>query len=677
MSELYVNEIEGGNRIIEEFNTKRWVLFASQMQSGKSHTYLWVAIEMYVQGKVDNIVVFSGNNEKGLKEQTIDITEFVSKYRITKLKQFLTTNGFPRGNELVENSAKLERVSREFTENRKVLWGASDLKKDNGIRTRTLFIWDESHFAQNKNMGPDAFLKDMEISPDGDISSLERNDNYLLSVSATPFSEFSDINHLDQDKSFIINRTPDTYYGVKKMLNNDQINFYNLRSFDRTLSDLLSSYLSTKGYIIIRATKKQDSIRRMCEHFRYSVLTYDSSPTTHLSDETFDNLIKKEPYCPVVILIKNNLRMGKRIVKDHIKLVIETSNSSTDVILQSLLGRMCGYVEHKIPIWVPERSEQHNSTRREIDRFVEFYDTEGDLMPKRAKNLKRQIKMSNLYPIVPLEFHPENSYDEAVNQDYQLNLENIKNEILENIQDNRFSDRIININEEEGQTQDIIDKLQSENIRFTLRKVQRENTTYANIHKQIIKSVSKDEPISASSACGVSSDGNEINIWYFKENRTYNGRTIRRGTVFIDMKINTMHRKDDIKARIAVTNKRETFCQHLEFEDGDEQPSNGVAYLSLSPETKDSEDAMLKGISNIVRGIQQTGSKRIIQGHINPSGKQIAIYCTENILKSLRNGRIYKHIYEIFGVKLDITCMQGRPNRYDLEGYKRIHYITW
>lgn len=169
MSELYVNEVEGGDRIIEEFETKRWVLFASQMQSGKSHTYLWVAIEMYAQGKVDNIVVFSGNNEKGLKEQTIDITEFVSKYRITKLKQFLEVNGFPQGNELVENSEKIERLSRDFAENRNVLWGASDLKKKDEPRNRTLFIWDESHFAQNKNMAPDEFLKKMCISPDGDI----------------------------------------------------------------------------------------------------------------------------------------------------------------------------------------------------------------------------------------------------------------------------------------------------------------------------------------------------------------------------------------------------------------------------------------------------------------------------------------------------------------------------
>lgn len=677
MSELYVNEVEGGDRIIEEFETKRWVLFASQMQSGKSHTYLWVAIEMYAQGKVDNIVVFSGNNEKGLKEQTIDITEFVSKYRITKLKQFLEVNGFPQGNELVENAEKIERLSRDFAENRNVLWGASNLKKKDEPCNRTLFIWDESHFAQNKNMAPDEFLKKMCISPDGDISSLERNDNYLLSVSATPFSEFSDLNHLDQDKSFIINRAPDTYYGVKNMLDKGQIKFYNLRSIDSTLSDLLSSNSSTNGYTIIRASEtRQVSIRRMCETLGYTVLTYDSSSRTDLSDETFDNRIKVEPDCPVVILIKNNLRMGKRIVKDHIKLVIETSKAATDVLLQSLLGRMCGYVEHDIPIWIPERSTQHNDTRNEINRFVEFYDTEGDLIPKRAKNLKKQRKLSSLYNIVPLEFHPENSYDEAVNQDHQINLENIKNEILQNIQDNRFSDRFININEER-QTRDIIDKLQSENIRFNPRKVQRGNTTYANIHKQIIKSVSKDEPILASSACGVSSDGNEINIWYFKENRTYNGRTIRRGTVFIDMKINTMHRKDDIKARIAVTNKRETFCQHIEFEDGDVQPSNGVAYLSLSPETKDSEDAMLEGVSNIVCAIQQTGSKRIIQGHINPSGKQVAIYCTENILKSLRKDRIYKHIYETFGVKLDVTCIQGRPDRDDLEGYKRIHYITW
>jgi WD40 repeat protein len=164
--------------------------------------------------------------------------------------------------------------------------------------------------------------------------------------------------------------------------------------------------------------------------------------------------------------------------------------------------------------------------------------------------------VSSLYRIVPLKFHPEISYDEAINQEQQINIEIIKNEILQSIHNNRFNNRFININEQR-QTLDIIDKLRREDTRYILRKVQIDNTTYNNIHKQIIKSVSVDEPISAISACGVSD--NEINIWYFKENRTYNGITIHKGTVYIDTKIQTMHRKDEFKAHIVLTNKKRLF----------------------------------------------------------------------------------------------------------------------
>lgn len=65
---------------------------------------------------------------------------------------------------------------------------------------------------------PAQFFDKHGIPVNGDIAGLASKNNYMLSVSATPFSECSDAKHLNQAKIRVRLMPGETYLGVKGML---------------------------------------------------------------------------------------------------------------------------------------------------------------------------------------------------------------------------------------------------------------------------------------------------------------------------------------------------------------------------------------------------------------------------------------------------------------------------
>ena len=90
-------------------------------------------------------------------------------------------------------------------------------------KNKTLFIWDESHFAQDQGMCPDKFFEQMGIILNGDWMPLRERDNYVLSVSATSFSEASNAIHQDQSKAVVTFSPSPAYMSIKKMKENGMI----------------------------------------------------------------------------------------------------------------------------------------------------------------------------------------------------------------------------------------------------------------------------------------------------------------------------------------------------------------------------------------------------------------------------------------------------------------------
>ena len=137
--------------------------------------------------------------------------------------------------------------------------------------------------------------------------------------------------------------------------------------------------------------------------------------------------LETAPDKTTVVILDGRLRCGKRVPKKHIGFVWETSKgANTDTIIQSLLGRICGYigenlynvpVDNKPLIFIPERILR----RPEKKKIVELSDFERyihgaatttttigprfatNIVPSSVMNkaIKRHIELT---PCVPIRF---------------------------------------------------------------------------------------------------------------------------------------------------------------------------------------------------------------------------------------------------------------------------------
>ena len=55
--------------ILVHFQKQAWGMLLAQMQTGKTNTFLLTACEMLRTGKVERVIIFSGNQETDLRDQ--------------------------------------------------------------------------------------------------------------------------------------------------------------------------------------------------------------------------------------------------------------------------------------------------------------------------------------------------------------------------------------------------------------------------------------------------------------------------------------------------------------------------------------------------------------------------------------------------------------------------------
>lgn len=362
MYSFHQNQVETSEQIIRVImspNVMGMVLLA-QMQSGKTGTYLKVALESVENGHVDHVMIISGSRDTSLMGQTKQdlvnaIESYCSKY----------VDG-----ELVLRVG----LKSKLTDRIQVYW-SQDLHKVTNIEDNTLIIHDESHAAQSKNNLPyrNFYAKHgLEKALYGDDSQLRERNIRLLNVSATPFSELicnekvrndllnneerSIINDIPlTEKSIIFGKPGDSYKGITYFLRNGCIRFESEKISDKSSDHIKRILRKTKyvdKYCIIRTrcAKKDELLMRTiarvtgCEY----IPVFQSKPGEDAS--TALDFLKDPPTSKTLVHICGKARMGQVLDKTHIGFVYEQSrNPNTDTILQGLLGRMCGYYDTPIP----------------------------------------------------------------------------------------------------------------------------------------------------------------------------------------------------------------------------------------------------------------------------------------------------------------------------------------
>lgn len=366
---IYPQEQAAATEIFDKFKLYQQGMLLAQMQSGKTSTFKLVASEMIRAGIIDYAVVCSGNRETDLRDQTMDSSIFKRAYR-----KFLR--------DVHKLSADDADVGDEIVDKIKIVWG-QDLKKFQ-FGGRVLYIWEESHYGQSKQQQIDVFFERNHIK----INEHLPEGNFILSVSATPFSEIADYHRLKQyETKFIVKLIPSPeYLSVKKMWSNGQIrNMEDLRDFSVILDSVYD------GYSLIRASDKlQRELSVIAREKGFDIIKCDMGNKFDLNEK-----LCVYPATKTIIFIKQMCRMGKRIDRQHIRFCMETSDGNTDTLLQSLVGRICGYKSRSgIIIYVKQLNVS------EIEKFIDLYDGDLTSIPSKAMNVCKNE--DTRCPIIPI-----------------------------------------------------------------------------------------------------------------------------------------------------------------------------------------------------------------------------------------------------------------------------------
>ena len=353
-SECYVfnNQIETAKDIIYNFYTKsvRWCLLFAEMQSGKSGTFFSVPyiiqrnqslvskLGIDVFDKSINVFLLTGMNEKEL------INQFVEDIK-----------GFT-GRSLQKNVLHNAEM-RKFLNKEESTWLPTDKQVIDRMKKNSLILIDESHYGSDKNQILDKFLrKILKINPNGDSSELEKNNQYVVSISATPMAEFLNCSISNFKKKIIPLKNANGYYGITQMFDNNKVQ----RSYDLGDNGSVDNFINRiiklpkPGYILVRCTQKQQN--RVLERLNDTKvnpniipepINYDRySKSTILDNQGINDILSQPTNSKQIIFLKGLLRAGKRVFTDNIVMVHDTSESKVDTTAQSLLGRCCGYFKN-------------------------------------------------------------------------------------------------------------------------------------------------------------------------------------------------------------------------------------------------------------------------------------------------------------------------------------------
>jgi len=427
---FYENQRRTSDLLIQGIQQgKRHQVLVAQMQSGKTSTYFMVAFRALYMGLVSDVCIYTGNRENELKDQCL--CDFEDKR--DEFVDYLRETGF---------EGETAPVLKKIRDHTRIYWG-QDLSRAPPIMSRTLLIWEESHFAQSIGNQPDYFRHKNAFDVSGSTSQNGMADVYVISVSATPFSEISDEVHYSQGKRIVKMEPGDGYIGVSYFYEHGSILPIPRKKSTNHWYKLLESVMKrwaehpVPKYHIFRGTDKgRDPTRqrmtelalrlgfRLLNHTsQYSDLHWD----VHGKEVSGMSCLVKKPAQHTIIFIKNMCRMGKVVPKHHIGFVFEspTTDSHTDTILQGLLGRMCGYdfgdnTISDIEIYVPEAMFTKVHGMNQLERYIRFFQ-HADMLPTKAMNLcelpramamkrrfteKRYVDIPNLCDITPYDNVP-------------------------------------------------------------------------------------------------------------------------------------------------------------------------------------------------------------------------------------------------------------------------------
>jgi hypothetical protein len=616
---------------------------------------------------VNFIVIFSGNAESELCKQISDTVRDADSDYWEKYENYVHQD---------RDIAKDIRKKLNKDKRLDIVWGTQKTSYS-GPTEKTFFIWEEAHFAQNKDQGPAKFLKKLEISADGTQHFLEEKGNFVLTVSATPFSEVSDYIHFNQNKKVVKMEPGENYISVEYLLRENRVRPW--KTIEEGLVSACSLPRTTKKWAIIRVIDRNaELVESVMKSKGWKCEKYDSSISLSArnSGKCEDSGYKawkdmasgKAPDSDTVIIIKGMCRMGKNIKKSHLLFVFETSKApASDTILQGLLGRSCGYLSLNDPsndVIVYLSAKVVNSG--ELERYVELWNNPNIcIIPRKANNLtEKQLKDTR--PIIPIIITRDRNISQTNNE------KDIKADVFDALFNHRERIRNKNTNAHFEEVCGKYGELYGKNggihaFYLDSKKKTRGPDKAEALRSSFTSATSRD----FGSGCGHSSDGLQVNIWI---NKNIEGHDTE---IFYITSVVAIGEDEHLNFLIPKTTRREVFAHCLE--DGTSIECNGGMPKLLSPATSEDWVAMCDELSDFVEVSRDTAYyKGVISLGTDENGEPKGIIVKPQVLKELeKGGRIYKFIWKM-GAELRVERSRGRvPKSIQGEGFIKLASIKW
>lgn len=471
---------------------ERYVILTAQMQSGKTDVFYLVAFEMLRNKMVEQVYLLCGSSHLDLRKQhridDPDMKALYNKYHLFLEKQI----GLPTEDVLSMITDIQSRIHVVFgKQTKKTLLPESDF----------LIIHDESHYAQTKGHLPDKFLQQCGVTLNGDKTAMAQKNIYYLSVSATPISELSQNFHANQGKRIVMMKPGKGYIGVSHYRDRGLIHGFD--EWETALAETLVEFALSPCYGIIRIQDAHSAeAKEMAKQYGWDAIEYDGKS----NDRSINEMLKKKPERPTLIFIKGLLRMGNRLLKKHIKFVMETSQGSkTDTLLQSLLGRICGYHDNlNIRVYLDNRFLMSG----ELERYIKMVEDSSDeplTIPFKANNMLpganpilSKVSKTGLYDIIPLTLPVKF----PTGKDAEL-----RDRIVAEI---RCSYETVQSKNSTKQNTAIEKLLLHQETRFHLRRL--DGTKYESAYKKLPKAIQEAKAMKIGKSCGT--NANEAILWY-------------------------------------------------------------------------------------------------------------------------------------------------------------------
>ena len=394
----FPNQRDAGNKIYNIFTRTniRYTLLRADVQSGKTGVYQYLIRIMLDRGIIDRAYIVCGSHELELiKQCKEDIKDWHPE----------------------RNNGEIQVIFRQ------------DFDKVKMNIHRALIVVDETHLVMDTDQTLSKFLQKHVLTLKGTVPEMQQNDTFILSVDATPFAELSAMEHNDSHpKRRVDLENGPGYFGPQHYLQQRLIQeTFDFR--DERFIQLVERF--PQKYFLIRIAgingHLTHHLRQICEdrfdivHFtsdhekgsQQFVLTQNEADAFHATYHRPILCLETAPPRTTIVIVDGRLRCGKRLYKNHIAMVWETSQSAdTDVILQGLLGRVSGYdvpADRPLIFLPPKCLEKHKND------MISLCDLERafcpDVLPRFAKHLllgpvqKKAIQNQvPLYPCVPIPF---------------------------------------------------------------------------------------------------------------------------------------------------------------------------------------------------------------------------------------------------------------------------------